>query len=66
LTPTTEIIVAGGERHRVQGDAKQIEALIIDAARGSMMEFAWMIDAESGEDLALNPEQIVMIRALAS
>lgn len=66
MTPTTEIIVAGGERHRVQGDAKQIEALIIDAARGSMMEFAWMIDAESGEDLALNPEQIVMIRALAS
>ena len=66
MTPTTEIIVAGGERHRVQGDAKQIEALIIDAARGSMMEFAWMIDAESGEDLALNPEHIAMIRALAS
>ncbi len=66
MPPITEIILAGGETYRVQGDARQIEALIIDAARGSMMDFAWMVDAETGEDVALNPEHIAMIRAPAS
>jgi hypothetical protein len=66
VSPITEIIFAGGERHRVQGDIRQIEALVIDAARGSMMAFAWMVDAQTGEDIAVNPEHIVMIRAPAS
>ncbi len=65
MAQLTEIIVAGGERHRVQGDPKQIEALIIDAARGSMMAFAWMVDAETGADVALNPEHVVMVRPVA-
>jgi hypothetical protein len=66
VSPITEIIFAGGERHLVQGDIRQIEALVIDAARGSMMAFAWMVDAQTGEDIAVNPEHIVMIRAPAS
>jgi hypothetical protein len=66
LTPITEIIVVGGDRYRVQGDVSAVEALIADAARGSLMDFAWMIEAETGQRVALNPEHIVMLRGLQS
>jgi hypothetical protein len=66
MTPTTEIIVVGGERYRVEGDVKEIERLILDAARGSIMEFAWMVETETGERLGINPECVVMLRAVGS
>ena len=62
----TEIIVLGGERCRVEGAAKDVERLILDAARGSIMQFAWLTDAETGEALAVNPQYVVMLRALGS
>jgi hypothetical protein len=61
-THTTEIIVVTGERYRVEGDAKDVELTILDAARGSIMELAWLIDAETREDLAVNPEHVVVLR----
>ncbi len=64
MTPTTEIIVVGGERYRVAGAAKEIERVILDAARGSIMEFAWMVEADTGERLGINPECVVMLRAV--
>jgi hypothetical protein len=66
VTPTTEITVVGGERYRLEGAAKDIERLILDAARGSIMEFAWIVDAETGERLGINPEGVVMLRAVCS
>lgn len=62
----TEISVLGGERYRVDGEAKAVERLILDAARGSLMQLAWLTDAESGESLGVNPECVVMLRALGS
>ncbi len=62
-TPTTEITVATGDRYRVQGAAKDIERLILDAARGSIMQLAWLIEAETGDELAVNPESVVLLRA---
>jgi hypothetical protein len=62
----TEITVVGGERYRVDGEAKTVEAIILDAARGSLMGFAWVVEAETGEQIGLNPEHIVMLRDLAS
>lgn len=59
----TEITVATGERYRVNGTAEAVERLILDAARGSIMQFAWVIDAETGDRLAFNPEAVVMLRA---
>jgi hypothetical protein len=64
VTPTTEIIVVGGERYRVEGTAKEIERVILDAARGSIMEFAWIVEADTGERLGINPECVVMLRAV--
>ena len=64
MSDTTEITVQGGARYRVEGDAKQVERMILDAARGSIMELAWMVEAESGERIGINPEFVVMLRAI--
>ena len=64
MSQTTEITVHGGDRYRVEGDAKQVERMILDAARGSIMELAWMVEAESGERIGINPESVVMLRAI--
>ena len=61
-TVTTEITVIGGDRYRVEGTAKEVERAILDAARGSIMEFAWFDDADTGERIGINPEQVVLLR----
>jgi hypothetical protein len=63
ITTTTEITVVTGERYRVQGDVKDVERMILDAARGSIMQLAWLVEAETGDDLAFNPDYIITIRA---
>jgi hypothetical protein len=63
LTAVTEIFVVGGERIMVEGEAKQIEAAILAAARGSIMEFAWMTEAQTGELIGINPDHVLMLRA---
>ena len=64
MTSITEITFLTGERCRVEGEAKDVERLILDAARGSIMQLAWLTDAQAGEPLAINPESVVMLRAL--
>ena len=64
MASITEIIVLGGERYRVEGEAKAVERLILDAARGSIMQLAWLTDAQTGESLAVNPECVVMLRPI--
>ena len=64
MTATTEITFLTGERCRVEGQARDVERLIIDAARGSIMQLAWLTDAQAGEPLAINPECVVMLRVL--
>jgi hypothetical protein len=64
MTSTTEITVVGGDRYQVEGDATAVERTILDAARGSLMELAWLTEAETGERLGINPESVVMLRAL--
>jgi hypothetical protein len=63
MTAITEITVVTGERFRVEGEAKNVERQILDAARGSLMQLAWLTDAGTGESLAINPESVVMLRA---
>jgi hypothetical protein len=65
MTSITEITVLNGERFRVAGEAKDVERAILDAARGSIMQFAWLTDAQTGEPVAINPECVVMLRAPA-
>jgi hypothetical protein len=62
VTATTEVTVVSGARFLVEGDATGIEAIILAAARGSIMELAWMTDAETGERIGINPEHVVTLR----
>jgi hypothetical protein len=66
MTPTTEITVVGGIQYRVEGDARDVERAILDAARGSIMELAWLVDAETGERVGVNPACMVSLRAISS
>jgi hypothetical protein len=65
-TSTTEITVVTADRYRVKGDATDVERMILDAARGSIMELAWMVDADTGERIGINPEYVVALRAVCS
>jgi hypothetical protein len=62
----TELVLTGGVRLRVEGDAKAVESVILSAARGSLMELAWMTEADSGQRVGVNPEHVLMLRDLES
>jgi hypothetical protein len=62
MTSRTELTIVTGERYRIEGDPKEVEQTILDAARGSLMQLAWLVEAESGEKLAVNPDHVVMLR----
>jgi hypothetical protein len=66
MTEITEITLHSGERHRVAGDAKLVEQLILDAARGSLLQFAWLTDAQTTEPLGINPAHVLTLRAVNS
>jgi hypothetical protein len=66
LVPGTEIALVGGGHFRVQEQAAAVEQLILAAARGSIMEFAWVTDAETGERVGFNPDHVVMLRDLGA
>jgi hypothetical protein len=63
---TTEIAVTTGDRHRVEGTPEDVERIILDAARGSIMQLAWLVEAETEADLAVNPEHVTTLRAVGS
>jgi hypothetical protein len=66
MPDTTEITVMTGDRYRVMGSPREIERSILDAARGSIMELAWMVEVETGERLGINPDCVVSLRAAES
>jgi hypothetical protein len=66
MAPTTEILLASGAHHRVEGEASDIARVILDAARGSIMELAWVVDAETGERLGINPAMVVSLRGTSA
>lgn len=53
----------GGARYVVEGATRDVERLILNAARGSIMEFAWLVEAQTGERLGINPECVMVLRA---
>jgi hypothetical protein len=55
--------MSNGDRYEVDGEPSTVEAAIVGAARGSIMALAWMTEATSGKQVAINPEQVVALRA---
>ncbi len=62
----TEITLVSGERHYVDGAVKDVEQLILNAARGSIMQFAWFNNAQTAEGVGINPEHVMTLRAVRS
>ena len=50
-----------GERYRIQGSLEEVEASIIAASRGSIMQIAWLTEL-GGERLGVNPASVVSLR----
>ena len=63
VTSITEIVLVGGDRLRVHGDATEIEGLILSAARGSIMELAWVTEVQTGQRVGINPDHVLLLRA---
>jgi hypothetical protein len=66
MASITEITLLGGDRHSVAGDLKEVEQLILSAARGSIMQLAWFTDAQTAQPLGINPEHVMTLRAVVS
>lgn len=62
----TELTLTGGERLRVEGTPQTIETVVLSAARGSLMELAWLTEADTGARIGVNPEHVMMLRVLGS
>jgi hypothetical protein len=62
--PLTELMLTGGERLRVDLDPHDVESAILSAARGSIMELAWMTEAGSGQRVGVNPDHVIMLRVV--
>jgi hypothetical protein len=63
-TPLTEITMLGGHQIQVTQDPKAVEAAILSASRGSLMELAWITDATTNQPIGINPEHVLLLRAL--
>jgi hypothetical protein len=63
MSELTEISLVGGQSIRVLGDARQVEAAILSAARGSIMALAWLTEAQSAQPVAINPDHVLTLRA---
>ena len=66
MEPITEITLLDGERHRVDGEVREVEQQILNAARGSIMQLAWLTDAQTNESLGINPVYVVTLRPARS
>ena len=64
--PATELTLVTGDRHAIGGEPLDVEKAIVAAARGSIMQLAWLEEAESGRALGVNPAHVVSLRALES
>jgi hypothetical protein len=63
LTTSTEIVLLSGTRYRVEGKSDDVEKQILDASRGSLLEFVWLTETDSGQRIAVNPEHVMLLRA---
>ncbi|HEX6697499.1 MAG TPA: hypothetical protein VF080_11905 [Solirubrobacteraceae bacterium] len=62
----TLVTMTTGERYEVDGSAESIEAAIVGASRGSIMQLAWLTEAGTGRPIAINPLHVVALAAAPS
>lgn len=62
----TLVTMTTGDRYEVDGSAESIEAAIVGASRGSIMQLAWLTEAGTGRSIAINPLHVVALAAAPS
>lgn len=60
----TAVTVVTGRRLEIRGSPETVEAAIVGASRGSIMQLAWFTEAASGRAIALNPNHVVVLEAI--
>jgi hypothetical protein len=61
-----ELTLVTGQSYLVKGEREQVETAILAAARGSLMQLAWLEEAETARPLGVNPAHVVSLRAAAA
>jgi hypothetical protein len=59
----TAVTVVTGRRFEIQGAPEKVEAAIVGASRGSIMQLAWLTEAGSGRAVGINPIHVVAVEA---
>jgi hypothetical protein len=62
----TQLTMVTGERYELSGTPEQVENLILAAARGSLLQFAWLEESAGGRVVGINPAHVVSLRAVAA
>jgi hypothetical protein len=62
----TFVTMTTGERYEIDGSAESIEAAIVGASRGSIMQLAWLTEAGTGRSIAINPLHVVALETAPS
>ena len=62
----TIVSVVTGERYQVDGSPESVEAAIVGASRGSIMQLAWLNEAVTGRTIAVNPTHVVALEGAAA
>jgi hypothetical protein len=60
----TAVTVVTGQRFELRGSPEMVEAAIVGASRGSIMQLAWFTEAASGRSIAINPIHVVALEAV--
>ena len=59
----TLVTMTTGERYEIDGAPESIEAAIVGASRGSIMQLAWLTEAGTGRSIAINPLHVVALNS---
>jgi hypothetical protein len=60
----TELTMVNGKTFAIGGEPADVEKTIIAAARGSIMQIAWLEEADGGGSVGINPAHVVSLRAV--
>jgi hypothetical protein len=59
--PTTRLLLTTGELLEVDGDSRDVDKRLQDAARSSPGTLAW-VKEQGGREIAVNPAHVVTLR----
>ncbi len=60
--PTTRLLLTTGELLEVDGDSRDVDKSLQNAARSSPGTLAWVTEQGGGEEIAVNPAHVVTLR----